>query len=55
MNFVNRVSKSDDDKQLCCFFIAKLIPHLKDLSFSEIENMLEFVEDRFKNSKRSFS
>ena len=53
MDFVNKVTNSVEDKQLCCFVIAKLIPNLEDLSFAEIENMLEFVEDRFKNSQFS--
>ena len=43
MDFVNRISKSQQEKQLCCYIIAKLVPDLDNLSFSEIDNMLEMV------------
>lgn len=47
MDYVNIKTSSPEEKQFFCYLVANLIPDMNDLSFSEISNMLNIVNDGF--------
>ena len=53
MSFLDRSCKSESQKQLSCIIIAKLIPDLESVNFSDLTEMLQVVSDgvsRFEES-----
>ena len=45
MKFLERSCKSESQKQLSCIIIAKLIPDLESVAFTDITEMLQVVSD----------
>ena len=45
MDFVNQTSSNPGEKQFTCYLIANLIPEINDISFLEIQNVLDVVQE----------